>query len=73
MTALLEIRGLHTTFATSQGLVRAVDGVDLSIGQGEAFGIVGESGSGKSQLVMSVLGLIAANGRVSGSASSRIR
>jgi peptide/nickel transport system ATP-binding protein len=55
---LLEIRGLKTHFATDDGVVHAVDGVDLSIGYGETLGIVGESGCGKSVTALSVLKLI---------------
>lgn len=56
---LLEIRGLKTHFATDNGMVRAVDGVDISIGRGETVGVVGESGCGKTVTAMSVLKLIA--------------
>jgi peptide/nickel transport system ATP-binding protein len=55
---LLDIRGLKTQFATDDGLVHAVDGVDLSIGRGETLGVVGESGCGKTITAMSVLKLI---------------
>jgi peptide/nickel transport system ATP-binding protein len=56
---LLEIRGLKTHFKTDDGMVRAVDGVDITIGAGETVGIVGESGCGKTVTAMSVLKLIA--------------
>ena len=56
---LLEIRGLKTHFATDDGMVRAVDGVDLTIGRGETVGVVGESGCGKTVTALSVLKLIA--------------
>jgi len=56
---LLEIRGLQTEFATDDGTVRAVDGVDLHIERGETLGVVGESGCGKSVTALSVLKLIA--------------
>ena len=56
---LLEIRGLKTHFATDDGMVRAVDGVDLQIGRGETLGVVGESGCGKTVTALSVLKLIA--------------
>jgi peptide/nickel transport system ATP-binding protein len=55
---LLEIRGLQTEFATDDGVVRAVDGVDLAIERGETLGLVGESGCGKTVTAMSVLKLI---------------
>ncbi len=56
---LLEIRGLKTHFSTDDGMVQAVDGVDLTINRGETLGVVGESGSGKTVTAMSVLKLIA--------------
>ena len=56
---LLEIRGLKTHFATDDGMVQAVDGVDLAIARGETLGVVGESGCGKTVTALSVLKLIA--------------
>jgi len=55
---LLDIRGLKTWFSTDDGLVRAVDGVDLRIDRGETVGVVGESGCGKTVTARSVLKLI---------------
>jgi len=55
---LLDIRGLKTWFKTDDGLVRAVDGVDLRIDRGETVGVVGESGCGKTVTARSVLKLI---------------
>jgi peptide/nickel transport system ATP-binding protein len=55
---LLEIRGLQTEFVTDEGVVRAVDGVDLAIDRGETLGVVGESGCGKTVTALSVLKLI---------------
>ncbi|MES2210605.1 MAG: ABC transporter ATP-binding protein [Chloroflexota bacterium] len=55
---LLEIKDLRTGFWTEAGLVRAVDGVSMTIANGERLGIVGESGSGKSALAASLLRLI---------------
>ena len=58
-THLLEIRGLKTHFATDDGWLHAVDGVDLTIYQGETVAVVGESGCGKTVTAMTVLKLIA--------------
>ncbi len=55
---LLDIRGLKTHFKTDDGMVRAVDGVDLAIDRGETLGVVGESGCGKTVTAMTVLKLI---------------
>src|ERR1700752_5069469 len=57
--ALLEVRGLTTQFATDEGIVHAVDAVDLSVGAGETVCLVGESGCGKTVTAMSILKLIA--------------
>src|ERR1700760_3778692 len=55
---LLEIQGLKTHFKTDDGMVRAVDGVDLRIDAGETLVVVGESGSGKTVTAMTVMKLI---------------
>ena len=56
--ALLEIRDLRTYFYTEEGTVKAVDGLDLTLHEGETLAVVGESGCGKSVTSLSVLGLI---------------
>jgi oligopeptide transport system ATP-binding protein len=61
---LLEIKNLRTQFKTQGGIVQAVRGVNLHIDKGEFIGVVGESGSGKSVTMLSVMGLLAENGRV---------
>ncbi|MGH6829270.1 MAG: dipeptide ABC transporter ATP-binding protein, partial [Rhizomicrobium sp.] len=71
--ALFEIRDFHVHFATPDGDVHAVGGVDLDIAEGTCLGVVGESGSGKSQLFLGALGLLAANGRAEGSVRYRGR
>jgi peptide/nickel transport system ATP-binding protein len=57
--ALLEIKGLRTHFTTDDGILQAVDGVDISINKGETLCVVGESGCGKTVTAMSILKLIA--------------
>ncbi|MEA2756724.1 MAG: oligopeptide transport system ATP-binding protein [Aliidongia sp.] len=64
---ILEIRNLRIRFETDSGMVAAVNDVSLSLTAGETVGIVGESGSGKSQILMSIMGLLARNGMASGS------
>jgi peptide/nickel transport system ATP-binding protein len=59
MQPLLEIKGLKTHFATDDGIVQAVDGVDITINRGETLCVVGESGCGKTVTAMSILKLIA--------------
>ncbi len=61
---MLEIKDLHTYFETKRGLIKAVDGVSLSIDEGKTLGVVGESGSGKSQTAMSVLKLFEKNQKI---------
>ena len=58
MTALLEIKGLTIDIARDDGPARVVDGITLSLEQGESLGIVGESGCGKSLTMLSLVGLL---------------
>jgi peptide/nickel transport system ATP-binding protein/oligopeptide transport system ATP-binding protein len=64
MEKLLEVRGLRTHFKTDRGLFKAVDGIDFTVGRGQTVGLVGESGCGKSVTSLSVMGLVAAPGKV---------
>ena len=63
---LLRISGLRTHFETKEGLVKAVDGVDLEIPRGKTVCVVGESGCGKSMTSRSILQLIERPGRIVG-------
>jgi len=63
-TPLLEVRDLQTYFYTADGIVKAVDGVDLNVYPKKTLGIVGESGCGKSITTKSILRLIDRPGRI---------
>jgi ABC-type dipeptide/oligopeptide/nickel transport system ATPase component len=60
----LEVKNLKTYYYTEDGVVRAVDGVNLEVYPGEVLGLVGESGCGKSVTSLSIIGLIAPPGKV---------
>jgi dipeptide transport system ATP-binding protein len=61
---LLEIEDLYVDFPSQGAVMRAVEGVSLSLDEGEVLGIVGESGSGKSVTMLALMGLIPYPGRV---------
>src|SRR5512139_2151864 len=61
---LLEVSNLKTYFYTEDGVVKAVDGVDFTVGRGEVLGLVGESGCGKSVTSLSIMRLIGVPGKV---------
>lgn len=64
--ALLEVRGLSVDFVAQQGAVHAVQDVSFSLRPGEIMGLVGESGCGKTTLILSLLRLLPAAGRITG-------
>jgi peptide/nickel transport system ATP-binding protein/oligopeptide transport system ATP-binding protein len=64
---MLEVKDLNVKFPTRKGIVKAVNGLSLSLKKGEILGIVGESGSGKSMTLMSLMGLVPHPGRTQGS------
>jgi len=61
---LLSVRNLRTYFYTEDGVVKAVDGVDLEVKPGEVLGLVGESGCGKSVTSLSIMRLVGIPGRI---------
>ena len=61
---LLEVKNLKTYFFTEDGVVKAVDGVDLNVKPGEVLGLVGESGCGKSVTSLSIMRLIGVPGKI---------
>ncbi len=58
MSTILEVKNLRTYFETVRGTVRAVDGVDFALNEGDTLGIVGESGCGKTVLALSIMRLV---------------
>lgn len=64
MDTLVEIKDLHTYFHLAEGVVHAVDGVDLTIKRGQTLGVVGESGCGKSITSLSLLQLVPSPGKI---------
>lgn len=66
MADLLELKDLTTYFFAAHGVVQAVDGVSLSVGEQETVGLVGESGSGKSTAALSIMRLVPRPGRILG-------
>ena len=63
---ILSVQDLNVRITTRRGIVRAVDGVSLDVAAGEALGLVGESGSGKSMTLRAIIGVLPAEGRITG-------
>ena len=64
--SILKVKDLKVYYHTARGSVRAVDGVSLTMHEGERFGIIGESGCGKSTMAMALLGLVVSPGTIEG-------
>lgn len=58
MEELLKIENLHVEYRTGDTVAKAVNGLDLTIGKGEAIGLVGESGAGKTTMALSIMNLL---------------
>jgi len=63
---LLTINNLHIDFFTQQGVVHALQSINLQLQQGQTLGLVGESGSGKTQLALAIMGLLPDNAKTQG-------
>src|SRR3954454_23735798 len=63
---LLDVLNLSVEFHTRRGVLRALDGISFSIGEGEVLGVVGESGAGKSLTGAAIIGLLEPPGHVAG-------
>ena len=63
---LLEIKDLQVGFTTQDGLVKAVDGVNITLYRGQSLAIVGESGSGKSTTAHAIINLLPGTGKITG-------
>ena len=64
MTGVVTVQDLSTHFFLDQGVVRAVDGVDLAVPRGKTLCVVGESGCGKSIMALSIMGMVPRPGRI---------
>ena len=69
---ILQVKDLHTSFATDAGEVRAVNGVSFNLEPGKTLGIVGESGSGKSVTSYSIMQILAETGKITGKADAEV-
>ncbi len=67
---LLDVHDLQVQFDTTEGKVRAVDGVDFSLGEGESLGLAGESGCGKTTAALAIMQLLPTNGHIVGGSVS---
>ena len=68
---VFSVKNLDVRFSTPDGEVHAVKNANFDIMPGDCLGVVGESGSGKSQMFLAAIGLLAGNGKVTGSVAYR--